>query len=236
MAFPAVALFVTRAAEGAGYRISDADAPIIVRICRSLDGIPLAIELRRPRLLSCDPATLLQVLERSFELLGYGPPHAPIRQQTLLATLDWSYRLLSGDEAALLRLVSVFAGAFTLEDVVGVGRLPGAFRRGSRRLPREPRQQVAALGQLLRSGGYSTACSRSHAAMPASALRGAGEQRRASASHAAYLLCVFERAEAEWQWRVREEWTAAYGRRANDLRKAIDWPSARTAIRSWACA
>ncbi len=222
VAFPAVALFVTRAGEAAGYRMSDADAPVIARICRSLDGIPLAIELAAPRLLSCDPATLLQVLQRSFELLGYGPSHAPIRQQTLLATLDWSYRLLSGDEAALLRLLSVFAGAFTLQDVVGVGRC----------LERSAEDLAACLENLAGKSLLSATISETglqyrllditrHYA--GERLRVAAEQRRASASHAGYLLGLFERAEAEWQWRVREEWTATYGRRANDLRRAIDW-------------
>ncbi len=88
MTFPAVALFAARAGEVTGFRMSDADAPIVARICRRLDGIPLAIELAAPRLLSCDVKTLLDLLERSFELLSYGPAHAPVRQQTLLATLD----------------------------------------------------------------------------------------------------------------------------------------------------
>lgn len=222
LAFPAVALFVARAGEAAGYRIRDADAPAIARICRSLDGIPLALELAAPRLRSCDPATLLQLLEQSFEPLSYGPAHAPIRQQTLLATLDWSYRLLSEDEAALLRLLSVFAGAFTLEDVAGAGRCLG-------RSAEELAGGLESLaGKSLLSSSFSGAglqyrlldTTRSYAS---ERLHGAGEQRRAAASHATYLLGLFGRAEAEWQWRVREEWTADYGRRANDLRKAIDW-------------
>ncbi|BBK33378.1 putative ATPase [Stella humosa] len=222
MTFPAVALFAARAGEAAGFRMSDADAPVVASICRRLDGIPLAIELAAPRLLSCDAATLLGLLERNFELLSYGPPHAPIRQQTLLATLDWSYRLLSDDEAAMLRLLAVFAGTFTLEDAVGVGR----------HLEHSPDAVAGWIeglaGKSLLSSGFAEGglqyrlldATRSYAA---ERLRGAREHRHASAAHAAWLLGLFEQAEVEWQWRIREEWTAAYGRRANDLRKAIDW-------------
>ena len=54
-------------------------------------------------------------------------------------------------------------------------------------------------------------------------LRAEGEHRRACAGHASYLRRLFERAEAEWGWRARQDWVATYGRRTNDLRKAIDW-------------
>ncbi|MGE0718229.1 MAG: winged helix-turn-helix domain-containing protein [Alphaproteobacteria bacterium] len=222
MAFPAVALFAERAGEVSGFRMGDDDAPIIAAICRRLDGIPLAIELAAPRMRSCDAASLLGLLERNFDLLSYGPAHAPVRQQTLLATLDWSYRLLSQEEAAALRLLSVFAGAFTLEEAVGLGR----------HLGHPPEAMVgwveSLAGKSLLSAAYAEEglhyrlldATRSYAA---ERLGAAGEQRRGAAAHAAWLLGLFERAEAEWQWRVREEWTSAHGRRANDLRKALDW-------------
>jgi len=222
MTFAAVELFVARAAEAAGFTMSDATAPIVAAICRRLDGIPLAIELAAPRLRSCDAATLRRLLDDSFEPLSYGPANAPLRQQTLLATLDWSYRLLSEDEAAVLRLLSIFAGAFTLEDAIGVGR-------GLERPPEEIARCIEGLvGKSLLASSFSGEAppyrlldaTRSYAA---GRLRGAGEQRRACTAHAAHLLDLFERAEAEWQWRVREDWTATYGRQVNDLRKALDW-------------
>ncbi|MDT9136292.1 hypothetical protein RSW15_24475, partial [Escherichia coli] len=57
----------------------------------------------------------------------------------------------------------------------------------------------------------------------ATRLATSGERRSAQMRFARYLLAAFDRAEAEWAWRARGEWPAAYGRRANDLRKAIEW-------------
>lgn len=222
MAFPAIELFVAQAQEVAGYHLSDHDAPVVASICRRLDGIPLAIELAAPRLRTCDPATLLQHLNQSFELLNYGPRTAPLRHQALQATLDWSYRLLSEAEAALLRLLSVFASAFTLEDVLGIAGDIGA----------SPSDIAACLENLASKSLVSQTVTDSRSqyrlldatrSYAGERLRAAGEHRRACEAHAGYLRHLFERAEAEWEWRPREEWVATYGRRANDLRKAIDW-------------
>ncbi|MET0675721.1 MAG: transcriptional regulator, partial [Bradyrhizobium sp.] len=194
----------------------------IANICRRLDGIPLAIELAAPRLKSCDPATLLGHLKESFALLNYGPRTAPLRHQALQATLDWSYRLLSEDEATLLRLLSVFAGVFTVEDVLGVASDAGG----------SPGNVVACLENLALKSLVSqpTTDSQSHFRLldatrsyAGERLRAAGEHRGACQAYAWYLRTLFERAEAEWTWRPREDWVATYGRRANDLRKAIDW-------------
>ena len=222
MDFAAVALFAARAAAVSGYRLVDADAPVIARICRRLDGLPLAIELAATRLLSCDPATLLARLERDLDALSYGPPQAPIRQQTLLATLDWSYRLLSEEEAAALRLLSVFAAAFTLEDALGVGR----------QLGRPPEQMLGCIEGLAgksllaanpTQGPPQYRLLETTRAYAVERLRGAGEQDGAARAHAAHLLAIFERAEAEWHWRVHADWIAAYGRLVHDLRRALDW-------------
>lgn len=222
LAFPAVTLFVARAAAAAGFRLDDANAPIVTEICRRLDGLPLAIELAAPRLIAGDAPTLLRLLDHSFEALLYGPAQAPLRQQTLLATLDWSYRLLSEGEAAILRLLSVFAGAFTIEDAVGVGRQQG-------RRPEEIADGIAGLAaKSLLSAGLAQGALRyrlleSTRSYAAQRLRGAGEQRHVAAAHAAYVLELVEQAEAEWQWRSRQDWTAAHGGLANDLRLALDW-------------
>ena len=226
MAFPAVELFVTRAQEAAGYGLSDPDAPVIADICRRLDGIPLAIELAAPRLKSHDAATLLRHLNESFDLLNYGPRTAPLRHQALQATLDWSYRLLSEAEASLLRHLSVFSGVFTTEDVLGITSdvvaSPGETAACLESLASKSLvSQTLADGKAADKAAYRLLdTTKSYAA---ERLRGEGEHRRACEGHAAYLLDLFERAEAEWKWLAREEWMATYGRRANDLRKAIDW-------------
>ena len=119
--YPAVELFEERAAFAlGGYQISDTDAPYVAEICRRLDGIALAIELAAGRLAGLGVQGLANSLEDCFSILTHGRRTALPRHQTLRATLDWSYRLLSPEDQAALRCLSVFNGSFTLEDAVFV--------------------------------------------------------------------------------------------------------------------
>jgi predicted ATPase len=119
--YPAVELFEELAAFAlGGYQISDTDAPYVAEICRRLDGIALAIELAAGRLAGLGVQELARSLESSFSILTQGRRTALLRHQTLRATLDWSYRLLSPEDQAALRCVSVFNGSFTSEDAVFV--------------------------------------------------------------------------------------------------------------------
>ncbi|MEN3341670.1 MAG: hypothetical protein V7644_1074 [Actinomycetota bacterium] len=112
----AVALFVERArAVVPAFRLDEANAATIVEICRRLDGLPLALELAAARLRLLPPAALLRRLDRSLALLAPGARDLPERQQTLRATIDWSYALLDPAEQALFRRLGVFAGGWTLE-------------------------------------------------------------------------------------------------------------------------
>ncbi len=92
----------------------------MVSVCRRLDGLPLAIELAAARLRSLSLAGLRDRLDQRFRLLTGGSRTALARQQTLRATVDWSYSLLNPAEQALLRLLSVFAEGFDLDAVEGV--------------------------------------------------------------------------------------------------------------------
>jgi predicted ATPase/DNA-binding XRE family transcriptional regulator len=113
---PAVALFVERAeASQPTFTLTAENAPVVAAICRQLDGLPLAIELAAARIKVLPAANLRTRLERRLPLLTGGARDMPARQQTLRATLDWSYHLLSPDERSLFRRLSVFAGGFTLE-------------------------------------------------------------------------------------------------------------------------
>src|SRR6202042_3326896 len=115
--YPAVEMFEERAAFAlGGYQISDADAPFVARICRRLDGIALAIELAAGRMLGFGVQGLANALEDCFSVLTHGRRTALPRHQTLRATLDWSYRLLSPEDQAALRCLSVFNGSFTFEN------------------------------------------------------------------------------------------------------------------------
>ena len=100
--------------------------PVVVSVCRRLDGMPLAIELAAARLRSMSLAELHDRLDQRFRLLTGGSRTALERQQTLRATVEWSYSLLTGTEQVLLGRLSVFAGGFGLgaaEAVCGSGRL-----------------------------------------------------------------------------------------------------------------
>lgn len=222
MAFPAVELFVKRAHAAYGYQVDDADFPAISAICRRLDGIALAIELAASRLPALKPPALLNLLKESFTPLIARLGGTPQRHQTLLATLDWSYQLLSKDEARLLRLLSVFSASFSLADVIGVA---SHIDRSIEEIAMYT-ESLAAKSLLSTTHDASGTRYRlldSTRSFTGERLETAGEAVDAQSSHAHYLLRLFEQAEAEWYWRPRKEWTASYEPRINDLRKAIDW-------------
>jgi predicted ATPase/class 3 adenylate cyclase len=114
--YEAVRLFVERsAAYQPAFMLTTENAADIVRICRRLDGIPLALELAAARVRSLSVAQLAQRLDDRFRLLTGGGRTVVARQQTLRALIDWSYDLLSDIERLLLRRLSVFVNGWTLE-------------------------------------------------------------------------------------------------------------------------
>ena len=115
-----VALFRVRAGEAGASLDADRDMDAIVRICRRLDGIPLAIELAAARARSLRPAEIAERLDDMFRLLTGGRRVSTERHRTLRATLEWSYDLLSEPERALLDWLSIFAGSFALDAVEAV--------------------------------------------------------------------------------------------------------------------
>ncbi len=125
----AARLFEVRARQvAADFRISDDNASAVAEICRRLDGIPLAIELAAARVRVLAPGQIAAGLSDRFRLLTGGLRGAPARQQTLEASLDWSYNLLDDLQRLALARLSVFAGSFEFdaaEAVVagdGIGR------------------------------------------------------------------------------------------------------------------
>jgi len=122
----AVRLFVARAqAVRAEFTLTPEVAPAVAEITRRLDGLPLAIELAAARVRLLPPTALLARLEKRLPLLTGGPRDAPARQQTLRKAIAWSYDLLSGDEQALFRRLSIFAGGFSMEAAEAVANPRG---------------------------------------------------------------------------------------------------------------
>jgi predicted ATPase/DNA-binding SARP family transcriptional activator len=114
--FPAVRLFADRAAAGRpGFVVDDATVGPVLRICRALDGIPLAIELAAARLRSLSPGQIAARLDDRFRLLAGGSRAALPRHQTLRAVVDWSWDLLSEAERMLVRRLAGFPGGATLD-------------------------------------------------------------------------------------------------------------------------
>ena len=124
----AVRLFTDRAVDArAGTPLSPEDKAAIEKICKRLDGLPLAIELAAARSRLLPPAALLRRLGNRLDMLTGGPADLPERQQTLRGTIDWSYDLLEPEEQLLFARLSVFSGGWTLEaaeDVCGGEGVP----------------------------------------------------------------------------------------------------------------
>jgi predicted ATPase/DNA-binding winged helix-turn-helix (wHTH) protein len=119
--FPAVQLFVERAsAIVEDFMLTDANAPLIVEICRRLDGLPLAIEFAAPRVEVLGVEALAARLDLSLPLLGAQRRSAIPRHRTMQTVLNWSYGLLTEDERSFFRFLGIFAGGFTVEAATAV--------------------------------------------------------------------------------------------------------------------
>jgi predicted ATPase/class 3 adenylate cyclase len=131
MRFEAVQLFVERAqAVRPGFRLTDENAPAVAEICLRLDGLPLAIELATARINLFSPDALRDRLGSRLQLLRSGARDLPARQQTLRATIEWSYRLLEPAEQRLFELLSTFSGAGLEAVEVVAGGIDGLSEAG----------------------------------------------------------------------------------------------------------
>jgi predicted ATPase/class 3 adenylate cyclase len=118
--YEAIQLFVDRArAVKPDFRLTDENAPAIAEIAHRLDGLPLALELATARINLFSPEALRDRLDESLKLLRSGARDLPARQQTLHATIEWSYELLEPGEQRLFELLAAFSGA-TFEAVEAV--------------------------------------------------------------------------------------------------------------------
>lgn len=222
LSYPAVELFVERAAGGYGaFVLDEANVPDVAEICRRLDGLALAIELAAPRLDAFSPRELLGLLADQSQVLG-GGRSGHSRHHTLAATLDWSYGLLAEPERVLLRRLSVFAGAFSLESACAValdkGRprtdcIHGVATLVAKSLVSTERGEFGTHYRLLDT-------TRRYALQK---LAESGELDWLRQRHADHLLMLAERAEAEWKIRPTAQWLAEYGRRVDDIRSALAW-------------
>ncbi len=128
MGYDAVRLFVDRADDvSPGFELDSENVDTVVEICRRLDGLPLPIELAAARLRTLPPAALLSRMTKRLPVLTGGPRDAPARQQTLRATITWSYDQLEEDQRRLFARLAVFDGVTYLDAVESVLEEPNVL-------------------------------------------------------------------------------------------------------------
>jgi predicted ATPase/DNA-binding winged helix-turn-helix (wHTH) protein len=221
--YGAIRLFVERARAAAPHFSPDARvAAAIVGICRRLDGIPLAIELAAARAATLGIEELAARLDDRFGLLTGGHRTAMPRHQTLRATLDWSYELLTEPERVVLRRLAIFPGGFTLQAVRAVAAddeiEASAVVDCVANLVAKSLVIADAGGAMVRHRLLETT-----RAYSLDKLVEAGEFDGAARRHARRYLDLFEGAEAEAETRPTDEWLADYGPTIDNLRAALDW-------------
>jgi len=221
LAYPAARLFVDRAvAAGHQGDITDEDAEILVRICGKLDGIALAIELAAARVGLYGLRELATLLDSRLQLEWRGRRTAPPRQQTLGATLDWSFGLIGDDERIVFQRLAVFAGQFNLKGAVAVAtgvampedRVVHALEQlvakslvstqpdGASRRYRLLDSTRAYAMQKLADGGAADAIARRHALYVQRALEAGMTGHGGTQSHERAGLLADARAALEWSY------------------------------------
>jgi non-specific serine/threonine protein kinase len=212
--YEAVRLFAERgAAVRRGFAISDQNATVVARICRRLDGLPLAVELAAARLRALTVEQLASRLDDGFHLLVGGSRAALPRHQTLRKALDWSHDLLTEPERALLRRLAIFAGGFTLEAaerVCGDDLLDLLASLVDQSLVQ---QDVGGRFRLLETV-REYALERLHAA---------GEQSATADRHVAWAVALAEAAEAGLYGPEQVTWLGRLADEMDNLRAALEW-------------
>lgn len=216
---PAVMLFVQRArAVTPSFALTEESAPVVAEICGRLDGLPLAIELAAAHSGLLPPQVMLRRLERRFALLADGPRDLPLRQRTLRDAIAWSHDLLSADEQALFRRLSVFVGGCTLEAAEAVSGLEGDTLPVLARLVKQSLLVQAAISDQPRLRLLETIREYGRERLDASGEAGLLYQR-----HAIYFQDLAERAEPALVGPDQAHWLDQLEREHDNLRAALFW-------------
>ncbi|NTU80448.1 MAG: AAA family ATPase [Chloroflexales bacterium] len=216
---PAVELFIARALAIAPDRsLGPATRVDIAAICARLDGLPLAIELAAARMRVLTPPALLARLSRRFEVLVDGPRDRPERQQTLRATIDWSYALLDPSEQRLLRRLAVFVGGFSVDLAEQLIAEPHALALLERLVDQSLLQRTAGVAgeprlmllETIRAYGLERLVEH-------------GEDGAVRRAHAHCLLDLAERAAPELERWDQSAWLDRLELEQDNLRAALAW-------------
>jgi non-specific serine/threonine protein kinase len=221
-AYEAVALFLQRAqSRQPGFTLQAQNARAVASVCVRLDGMPLAIELAAARVGSLPVDIIVARLDDRFKLLTGGPRTALPRQQTLRATLDWSYDLLSGTERVLFRRLAVFAGGWTLEAAEGICAGYGIDQGDVLDLLTGlvDKSLVVAEGQVSVARYRFLETIRQYAAAK---LDGAGEAARVRNCHRDWYVALAEQAEPELIGPAQVAWLEHLESMHDNLRAALE--------------
>ena len=223
----AIRLFVLRARSvNSDFALTADNAPIIAAICRRLDGLPLAIELAAARAKVLSPPALLARLEGRLDLLAHGPRDLPARQRTMRDAVAWSYDLLSADERALFRRLSIFVGGFTLEAaeaVAGEGSAVPSLFDGITTLVDHSLVRTAATA----NGEPRFEMLETISAYGRERLTESGDEEPARDAHAAYFLALASQACVAFEGPGRAAARELVAREHDNLRSALAWVVAR---------
>src|SRR6266480_3110858 len=214
----AIQLFVDRAAAARqGFALSAGNAQTIVDVCRTLEGVPLAIELAAARIKALSPREIRDRLSDRFRLLTGGRG----RHQTLRSAIDWSYDLLSERERGLFRRLSVFAGSFDLAAVEAIW--PGSDPLD--RIEQLVDKSLVTVEQL-NDDTLRYRLLESLRQYGAERLVEVGEEEDARERHFSHYLEIAERA---YQRRIEDEAASLAALEANhdDFRVALHWARSR---------
>jgi predicted ATPase/class 3 adenylate cyclase len=223
LTYGAPLLFLDRAfSVDSRLALTDENLPHIAEICRRLDGIPLAIELAAARVSVLSPQQLALKLDERFRVLTRGDRSALPRHQTMHALIDWSYDLLSNEERALFRKLSIYAGDFTLESAAAVCGADAV-------------DEIAILDLLsslvdkslvqAEAGGIETRyrlleSTRQYARQK---LMDCGEYEAVARAHAAAYLALAEELDEAWETTSDRAWLGRAVPELENFRAAVGW-------------
>ncbi|HJR81089.1 MAG TPA: BTAD domain-containing putative transcriptional regulator [Anaerolineales bacterium] len=216
--YESVQLFAERAALAiSSFKLAKENIRTVVEICRKVDGLPLAIELAAARVNILQVEEILKQLHDSFALLAIDHRTVSPRHQTVRASLDWSWRLLSEAEQLFLQQLSVFAGGWTLESAWAICdgdvlELTGALVKKS-------------LIVVNQDSGRETRY-RFHEIVREYALEKlveSGNQDKIRTRHLNYYVNFSEQAELALRGPARVEWLDRLNAERNNIRAALHW-------------
>jgi predicted ATPase/DNA-binding SARP family transcriptional activator/DNA-binding CsgD family transcriptional regulator len=224
MRYEALRMFVERARlRLPDFGLTEENAGAVARVCRKLDGIPLAIELATARMGALAVEQVAQRLEISLDVLKGAGRTAAARQRTLKATLDWSHDLLSEPERGLFRKLSVFAGGWTLDAAEAVCSTGGVERE----------KVLDLLGALVDkslvvAGATTEGAVRYRMLEPVrqyaqELLEQGGQAEEVRVRHGAHFLSLAEEAEPGLTGSQQTVWADRLEREHDNLREALSW-------------